>query len=50
MNCMMNTYISYFTVEPEEDEVERYLKRFAKTYLENSKNRAKFFRKAYLQY
>ncbi|MBN96327.1 MAG: MerR family transcriptional regulator [Flavobacteriaceae bacterium] len=36
------TYISYFTVEPEEDEVERYLKRFAKTYLENSKNRAKF--------
>jgi len=36
------TYISYFTVEPEEYEIERYLKRFAKVYLENSKNRAKF--------
>ena len=36
------TYISYFTVKPNINEVYEYLKKFAENYLEDSNNRAKF--------
>ena len=35
-------YISYFTVKPNINELEEYLKKFAENYLEDSNNRAKF--------
>lgn len=36
------TYVSYFTVNPSESEIDDYLKRFSENFLENSNNTAKF--------
>lgn len=36
------TFVSYFTVNPSDSEIDEYLNRFAEKYLKNSKNCAKF--------
>lgn len=36
------TYVSYFTVNPSESEIDDYLKRFSENFLENTNNTAKF--------
>lgn len=35
------TYISYFTVKPSENSIQKYLKKFSKNYLKNSNKKAK---------
>jgi len=35
------TYISYFTVKPNDNSIQKYLKKFSKHYLKNSNNKAK---------
>ncbi len=36
------TYVSYFTVKPNDNSVQKYLKKFSKCYLKNSDKKAKF--------